>query len=123
MIKYLPIPIFKTNVIFVIEPTEQEWEEYYLADTEFLKKGDYESILEDIREPENGDGTTTKTEMGSYVVFIRDRHSRGDIAHEIFHAANWILVDRNVTHDESAETWAYLIGWFTDEIYEAIDEM
>jgi hypothetical protein len=121
MIKYLPVPIYKTNVIFVIEPTEQEWEEFYLGDTEFLKRTDYESVLDDIREPDNGDGTTTKTENGSYVVYIRDRKSRGDIAHEIFHAANWILVDRQVTHDESGEAWAYLIGWFTDEIYEAID--
>ena len=123
MIHYLDVPVYKTNVVFLVETTEDEWRQYYEEDTSYLTENDYLSVLDDINNPDNGDGTTTMTDGGSFIIYIRDRHSHGDIAHEIFHAANWILVNRKVTHDESAEPWAYLIGWFTDVIYEVIEKM
>ena len=65
-----------------------EWCKYCEEDTSYLTENDYLSVLDDINTPDNGDGTTIMTDGCSFIVYIRNRHSHRDIAHEVFHAAN-----------------------------------
>ena len=59
MIHYIDVAIYKTNVVFLIETTADEWRQYYEEDTLYLTENDYLSVLDDINTPDNGDGTMT----------------------------------------------------------------
>lgn len=53
-----------------------------------------------------------------FVVFSTKDLTHCTIAHEVTHLANWIFHDRNIKLDLlNDEAYAYLVGWFTKEIY------
>jgi hypothetical protein len=70
-----------------------------------------------------GIGRTLKTHIGAIVVMLKqldwDAQFHGNVSHEIFHAATFILEDAGVRFEPmvSDEAYAYLIGWLTQEFY------
>jgi hypothetical protein len=71
--------------------------------------------------------------QGRYVMFpnnaslIRLKHYptspevKGYLAHEIFHCVEFLFEKIRVEHNiNSSETWAYLIGYLTTEIYKKL---
>ena len=70
MIHYLDVPVYKTNVVFLVETTEDEWRQYYEEDTSYLTENDYLSVSDDINNIDNGGGTTTTTDGGSFITNV-----------------------------------------------------
>ena len=120
MIKIVNIPIYKTTVVLVTETSEEEWTEFYKLYSDKITEDDNLCILKDIRYPDSCNGSTITLDKGDYVVFVRNKDREGDVAHEIFHAANKILCSRGVHHESDGEAWAYLIGYITEEYYSMI---
>ena len=56
-----------------------------------------------------------------YMIFVRYAKEHGDIAHEVFHACNCILKSRGFELTDMGESYAYLIGFVTNKVYEILD--
>lgn len=101
----------------------EDFEEFYNDNKERLTEEEYKNIAEDIKDVDHVDGLTMKEEKGcNYIVYFRHPERKDDVAHEIFHVSNSILMTRGVTFDADAEAWAYLIGWITKRFYEIISK-
>ncbi len=71
---------------------------------------------------------TYKGSQGFFVFLnpnnTRSKVTRGVVAHEAVHAANFILEDRGVIADfVNDEPQAYLMGWIVDQIYKTFDKV
>lgn len=123
MIFDLEVPIYNCHIAFLVESTVEDFEEFYKNNKERLTEEEYKSIAEDIKDVVNVDGLTMRDDKTcDYLVYFRHPEHKDDVAHEIFHVANKILMARGVTFDADAEAWAYLIGWITKRFYEIISK-
>lgn len=116
MIDKIDVPIYNTSVALLVEVTESEIKDFYEDNLDKLTYDEYKQLLDDL-DNEGIEGTTMRCDKGGYTIYLRNGKSDNYVAHEIFHVCNRILIDRGVQIDDSAEPWAYLIGWFTDEYY------
>jgi hypothetical protein len=123
MIFDLEVPIYDCHIALLVESTLEDFEEFYNDNKERLTEEEYKNIAEDIKDVGHVDGLTMQAEKGSNcLVYLRHPENKDDVAHEIFHVANKILMTRGVTFDADAEAWAYLIGWITKRFYEIISK-
>lgn len=123
-IKIIDIPIFYTSVCFFIGGTKEDLDILKNDNPHKIDDEIYRQIIEDIDNSGKCDGFTTVMLDDSYFVYIKDGFELNPrvIIHEIFHVVNYTLTQRGVHHEETAETWAYLIGWLTEEYYKIINE-
>ena len=121
MIKIIPIDIYFVSIVVAIEPTIEEWRNFRKKNKRNITDDDEKIFLRDFESPDTCNGSTFFLSGGDYMIFVRHKY-HGDIAHEIFHACNSILVERGFTHDVTAEPWAYLIGYVTDAVYDLLEE-
>ena len=64
-------------------------------------------------------GRTVRTPNGVVITHFRVDPSPGLIAHEVFHAADFLMnYIENPLSDTNDETYAYLIGHITDGVYD-----
>ena len=123
MIFDLEVPIYDCHIAFLVESTAEDFEEFYKGNKERLTEEEYKNISDDIKDVGHVNGLTMKAEKEcNYLVYLRHPENKDDVAHEIFHVANNILMERGVTFDDDAEAWAYLIGWITKMFYETISK-
>ena len=120
MIKIVDVPIYKCSVVFLIEATREEWLQFFNEQKPKVTDADNTHVLEDY--DEETIGFTLQTEQNDYICYVNNKDRLGLVAHEIFHAANMILVDRNFKIDYAGEAWAYLIEFLINEFYLAIDD-
>lgn len=116
MIDKIDIPIYNTSVAILVEITDEELENFYKDNKDQLTYEDYKILKDDLGN-ERICGSTMCRDKGGYTLYLRNGKADCYVSHEIFHVCNRILLDRGVQIDNSAEPWAYLIGWFTDEYY------
>lgn len=116
MITKIDIPIYNTSVAVLVEINIKELKNFYKINKNNLTYEEYKDLREDLTK-KNIRGFTMTCESGNYLLYLRNGKSDNFVSHEIFHVCNKILLDRGVKIDESAEPWAYLIGWFTEEYY------
>ena len=88
MIRKLDVPIYDTNVLFLLEATEEEWAKFC------SKKTNKEKLHEEEIKEANGVSYST---------------------HELFHLADSILKDRGVEYTENNEALAYMVGWINEQ--------
>lgn len=116
MIDKIDIPIYNTSVIILVEVTENEIKDFYANNLDKLTYEEYKMLTDDL-DNEKIEGSTMNVDKGGYTLYLRNGKADNFVSHEIFHVCNRILLDRGVQIDNSAEPWAYLIGWFTEEYY------
>lgn len=123
MIWYSDIDIYRCSVLFIVESTAKEFKKYCKENNLNFTEETYNLILDDIKNEDKCDGVTYSIGYaGNYIVFLRNTKLEV-VVHELFHLVNSILCDREVTYDEQAEAWAYLIGWVTQDFYNTHDKL
>jgi hypothetical protein len=124
MIEFINIDIYITTVVVAAGIDEKEFDMLYYDNVKKFTNEEYERIRADIKNPNICDGLTCSLECGDVFMYIRKGKERKDltVSHEIFHAVNKILCRAGANHDADAEPWAYLIGWFTNEYYNRLDD-
>jgi hypothetical protein len=71
---------------------------------------------------EKGLGHVWHVAPHTVVLWVGSVNDYSVIAHEIFHAAYWLLSNQGIQlTPETNEVYAYLIGWMTEEIHKGID--
>lgn len=126
MIRELYVPIYGATILFMIETTDVEIDEFLRKDTNKSKFTNKEinSIVFDIADTKGVAGTTmTLDKGGEYVVFIRDAHFAYYSMHELYHVADRILKHRGVEHTDDDEAYAYMVGWLAQEYKEMLKEL
>ena len=119
MIEIVDVPLYKCSVVFLIETTREEWLKFFDEQKPKVTDADNTHVLEEY--DEETIGFTLQTAQNDYICYVNNKDRLGLVAHEIFHAANMILVDRNFKIDYTGEAWAYLIEFLTNKFYLATD--
>lgn len=117
MIFQLDIPIYGTNVLFVISPTKEEMDEFLSVEQnrQKLTEEEFTTLFTELDNTEYG-GYTTPLDSGEYLVLIKDNYKDPVIfTHELFHVTNLILFDREIEHTRTDEPYAYLLGWIAGQ--------
>ena len=77
-------------------------------------------IFHDIKDYYKNDlvsGVTMTLDKGGYVILIKDIKNKSFFPHEIYHACDRILKDREIEHTELDEAYAYLLGWIFEQYF------
>jgi hypothetical protein len=117
LISAITVPIYNVDVAFLVEVEPQEFERFYYDNVTRITDEEYKGIKADILDKKGTGGVVWTLDSGLFLVYLRDGRSDIFVPHEIFHVCNRILCRAGVIHDASAEPWAYLIGWMTNEYY------
>ena len=108
----LELPTWQTTVIFLVNEDADSLAEFINKNKKRLLESEIKELWEGFRD-DNIDGQVNDFSKGGYYCMIKSPFVETCWAHEIFHVVNRILMDRGVTHDASAELWAYLTGQLT----------
>ena len=123
MVKYLYVEMYRTTVIFLIQPSKVQFELMYHDHVEFITDSEYRCMYKDLFKNDKCGGFTVPLKKGDVVLCVKDIEQRGDIAHEILHTTNVILKRRGIRLDpNNDEPQAYLVSYLTDKFYEYIEE-
>ena len=117
MIFQLDIPIYNTNVLFVISPTKDEMDEFLNIEDnkEKLTEEEFTALFMELDDERYG-GYTTALDKGGYLVLMKEGYKDFTIfIHEIIHVANLILFDSEVESSRTFESLAYLLGWMAQQ--------
>lgn len=115
MIFQLDIPIYNTDVLFIIEPTKEEMDEFLGSAKNKSRLTDEE--LSTIFKELDGEfmGYTSHLDRGGYLLLIKNGKDPLYYAHELFHLANLVLWDRDVELSRTGEAYAYLVAWLINQ--------
>lgn len=116
MIKIVKLEIYRVSVIFLVEVDKKEIDLFYYENHIRMTDKERDYLYDDLENESNG-GSAILTDEGSVIVHIKDGDDINTIAHEIFHATNFVLTRAGVKHEETAEAWAYLVGYLTECYY------
>ena len=108
----LELPSWQTRIIFFVDETEESLKKTLQLNKKNVTLAEVEELRDALKD-DTIDGQVNSFVKGGYYCMIKSPFEELCYSHEIFHVANRILVDRGVTHDGSAEPWAYLIGQIT----------
>lgn len=124
MIRQLDVPIYDTNVLFLLETTAEEFTKFLDNEKNKQKIGDetIKEIFDDIADERWG-GTVWRVDNNSaYICLIKEANKVSYNTHELFHLADSILKDRGVEYTENNEALAYLIGWIGEQYSYLLEE-
>ena len=113
MIKELDIPIYNTNVLFLIETSLDEFEDFYKQHKDGFTEEEYENAKQEIESGEFS-GFVNNLERHGYICYIRENELKY-YDHELCHVATRILKDRGIGVDDNDEPLAYLKAWITEQ--------
>lgn len=89
--------------------------------TPYVRKEYLPCIREELQGTDQG--RTIRTPNGAVIIHLRVDPTPGLIAHEVFHAADFLMNHiGNPLSGTNDETYAYLIGHITDEVYAHMNE-
>ena len=124
MIRQLDVPIYDTNVLFLLETTKEEFSEFLDNEKNKQRIGDetIKEIFDDIADERWG-GTVWRVDNNSaYICLIKEANKVSYNTHELFHLADSILKDRGVEYTENNEALAYMVGWINEQYDYMLDE-
>lgn len=121
MIKIIDVDILYTTIVVALEPTLDEWNAFKKKYKAYITNDDEKCFLDDFNNNKGCNGSTIQLDRGDYMIFVRYAKEHGDIAHEVFHACNCILKSRGFELTDTGESYAYLIGFVTNKVYEILD--
>ena len=113
MIKILDIPIYNTNILFLVETTLEEFEEFYQEHKGGFTDEEYEYAKKEIGSDEFS-GYVNTLEKRGYICYIK-KNVVVYYDHELCHLATRILKDRGIGVDNNDEPLAYLKAWITEQ--------
>lgn len=124
MIEQIDIDIYLNCVVFAVGIDEKEFDRLYYDNVTKFTDEEYKIIRKDIADKNSCNGLTVLLDNGNVFVFIRKGQERKDltVAHEIFHVVQRVLNRAGVEMGEDGESYAYLIGWLTNEYYNRLDD-
>lgn len=124
MIETIDIDIYLNCVVFAVGIDEKEFDDFYYRNATRITDEEYKLIRNDIADKNSCNGLTVLLDCGNVFVFIRRGQERKDltVSHEIFHAVHRVLKRAGVEIGEDGESYAYLIGWITNEYYNRLDD-
>ena len=124
MIETINIDIYLNCVVIATGIDEKEFDDLYYRNATKFTDEEYKMIRKDIADKKSCNGLTAQLDCGNVFVFIRKGQERMDltVAHEIFHAVQRILTRAGVEMGEDGESYAYLMGWLTNEYYNRLDD-
>lgn len=114
MIDFINLDVWQNSIVFMVEPTLQEFDRFYYDNTRRINDEEYKMMRSDIEDPNSCMGYTIIVSDGGLIIYLRDPYTFLYSSHEIFHAVNKMLMKRGVHIDEDGEPWAYTIGLVTD---------
>lgn len=120
MIKVLNVPIYNTKVIFLVETSIEEFEDFYKECKDDFTDEEYESIREGIESGEFG-GFVNNLKKRGYICYISENKVKY-YDHELCHVAARILKDRGIGLDANDEPFAYLKAWITKQYLQLINK-
>ena len=120
MIFQIDIPIYNSNVLMFVEPTQEEFDELLSDENNRNKLTDEE--LENIFKELDGPymGYTRRLSKGGQIMLLKEKSNPIYYVHELFHVANNVLQGCGVTLDEDGEAYAYLVGWLVNQYYNVV---
>ena len=124
MIRQLDVPIYDTNVLFLLDVTEEEFAEF-LDNEKNKQKIDDETIKEifdDIGDERWGGTVWRVDDNSAYICLIKEANKVSYNTHELFHLADSILKDRGVEYTENNEALAYMVGWINEQYSYMLEE-
>lgn len=124
MIRQLDVPIYDTNVLFLLETTGEEWAEFCSkkANKEKLHEEEIKEVSDEVLNDAWGGSVVTLLNNGGYVTIIKDANYPTYYLHELYHTADRILKDRGVEHTEDDEAYAYMVGWLGQQYCDILAE-
>ena len=125
IVKIIDIPIYNTSVCFMIgDITKEDLDILRQDNPDKIDEVLYKHFCNDFFDNDRCDGLTTTVADGTYLIFVRSGFEFNPrvVFHELFHLTNYILCDRGVEHNETAEAWAYLLGWIAEGYYNIINQ-
>lgn len=116
MIRQLDIPIYDTNVLFLLDVTGEEFAAFLDNDQNKsrITKEEIKSVFDDIKD-DKWEGTLFPLDCGAYISLIKNATDVSNYTHELFHIADTILKDRGVEYTQNNEALAYMIGWISKQ--------
>lgn len=124
MIRQLDVPIYDTNVLFLLETTGEEWAEF--CDNEInkekLTEEEIKSVFDELSNEGWAGSVVTLLNNGGYVTIIKDANYPTYYLHELYHTADRILKDRGVEYTENNEALAYMVGWINEQYSYILEE-
>ena len=124
MIRQLDVPIYGTNILFLLETTTEEFTEFLNNKKNKQRIGDetIKEIFNDIAD-EHWGGTVWRVDNNSaYICLIKEANKVSYNTHELFHLADSILKDRGVEYTENNEALAYMVGWINEQYSYMLEE-
>ena len=124
MIRQLDVPIYDTNVLFLLETTGEEFAKFLDNEKNKGKIVDetVKEIFDDIADKRWG-GTVWRVDNNSaYICLIKEANKVSYNTHELFHLADSILKDRGVEYTENNEALAYMVGWINEQYSYMLEE-
>jgi len=124
MVEIINIDIYLNTVVVAAGIDAKEFDMLYYDNVTKFTNEEYERIRKDIVDENSCNGLTAQLDNGNVFVFIRKGQERIDltVAHELFHATHNILKHAGVEIGENGESYAYLIGWLTNEYYYRLEK-
>lgn len=124
MIRQLDIPIYDTNVLFLLDVTGEEFAEFLdnKVNKSKINESEIKAIFDDIAN-DKFDGTLFRLSGGNYISLIKKADNVRNYSHELFHIVDQILKDRGVEYSENNEALAYMVGWINEQYSYVLDEL
>ena len=124
MIRQLDVPIYDTNVLFLLETTGEEWAEF--CDNEInkekLTEEEIKSVFDELSNEGWAGSVLTLMNNGGYISIIKDPNRIFYYTHELFHLTDSILKDRGVEYTQNNEALAYMVGWINEQYSYILEE-
>jgi hypothetical protein len=112
-IKRIPYVIYDFDLIIFTGGTEKEISKYLKS----IVPDDVEDEVDEIDFKSRG--YTFMFSSGQTIIRFGKDSNMGTVAHEIFHAAEFLMRRLRMTlSDDSSEAYAYLIGYITNQYYQ-----
>jgi hypothetical protein len=124
MIRQLDVPIYDTNVLFLLETTTEEFTKFLDNEKNKQKIGDetIKEIFDDIADERWGGTVWRVDDNSAYICLIKEANKVSYNTHELFHLADSILKDRGVEYTENNEALAYMVGWINEQYSYILEE-
>ena len=114
---HIPLVLFPFEVLVCLGG-DREWVIRQIKKCGYVPDAEEEKHIEMV-----GQGKTVMLKNCSTIIWLKNypRAGSGVLAHEIFHATDFILDKMGIKHTEASdEVWAYVIEYLTNEVHKHI---
>lgn len=119
------VPIYESGVLFAVAPKVADLRYYFNCAHQEYEISDECLNTASEAVPKLGNelkGFAVDCGHGNVIVCVADAEDKGTVAHELFHAAHFVLSYHGVEIGEDGEAYAYVIEWLTRRFYEMLGE-